>query len=295
MKSAQTFRHAILFFCLVGSAFAYSAQGKGNAKHDDQQSAPKQKQATKDAKTVVSKVQPAARPPRVVIKTTPNRPPGWDNGKKVGWGNGSVPPGHQKRNSAERQQQLIREQQQRLAVYRQGWTAQQVAAQQYAAQLQQNRRAAAYTYQQAYLARLQQQQNALRNNYNYNNDPYFYTSPSYSYMRGGTTYQVNQYGADQLRQAINSGYSEGFRSGQADQQDRYTSGYQNSYAYQNANVGYSGYSGDQDSYNYYFRRGFGKGYEDGYNSRSQYATHANGQYTVLGAVLSTILNLQNLR
>jgi hypothetical protein len=285
MKSARILSHAILFSCLVGSAVAYSSQGKSNDKHADDKSAKQSKGKEKKEAKRDNNV--------AVVQTQAGRPAGWDKGKKVGWGNGNVPPGQ--RHSQDRQKQLIREQQQRVAIYRQSWIDQQRSAQQYAAQLQQNRRAAAYAYQQAYFARLQQQQNALRNNYNYNNDPYFYTSPSYSYMRGGSTYQVNQYGADQLRQAINSGYSEGFRSGQADQQDRFTSGYQNSYAYQNANFGYSGYAGDQDSYNHYFRQGFSKGYEDGYNSRSQYGTATNGKYTVLGTVLSTILNLQNLR
>lgn len=295
MKSVRTFSHAILLCCLVGSAVAYTSQGKGNPKHDDsgKQSHSKAKKEAKheaDGKAH----ERSQRPVRAaVVQPQASRPPGWDKGKKVGWGNGNVPPGQ--RHSQERQMQLIREQQKRVAIYRQGWTQQEIAARQYAAQLQQNRRAAAYTYQQAYLARLQQQQNALRNNYNYNNDPYFYTAPSYSYIRDGSTFQVNQMGADQLRQAINSGYSEGFRAGQADQQDRYTSGYQNSYAYQNANFGYSGYAGDQDSYNHYFRQGFTKGYDDGYNSRSQFGTVANGKPTVLGAVLSTILNLQNLR
>ena len=98
-----------------------------------------------------------------------------------------------------------------------------------------------------------------------------------------------------LRRAINAGYSEGFRSGRADRQDRWASGYQNSYAYQDANYGYDGYYSDQDSYNYYFRQGFSRGYEDGYNSRYQYGRYSGGSYSILGNILAGILNLQSLR
>jgi hypothetical protein len=295
MKSVRKISHLLAITCLIGSTFAYSLQGKGNAKHDDEQPTKQaQKHAKKPAKAEAKESQRAVRPPRAAVGTTKDRPAGWDKGKKVGWGNSNVPPG-QARHSQQRQQELIREQQQRVIVYRQHLDKQELLALEYATRLQQERRIAAYRYQQAYLARLQQQRNALRNSYNYNNDPYFYTPATYSYNRNGTTYQTNQYGAEQLKQAINSGYSEGFRAGQADQQDRFNSGYQNSYAYQDANYGYNGYSGDQESYNYYFRQGFGKGYQDGYNSRSQYGTVTNGKTTILGAVLSTILNLQNLR
>ena len=98
-----------------------------------------------------------------------------------------------------------------------------------------------------------------------------------------------------LRQAVNYGYEQGFRAGQADRQDRWRSNYQDSYAYQDANYGYSGYYVSQDEYNYYFREGFRRGYEDGYNSRSHYGSYSNGKYTILGAILSQILNMQSLR
>jgi hypothetical protein len=118
---------------------------------------------------------------------------------------------------------------------------------------------------------------------------------SIRYNRGGSYYETNQYGADLLRQAVNYGYREGFRSGQADPQDRWNSNYQGSYAYQDANYGYGGYYVDQGDYNYYFREGFRRGYEDGYNSRNQYGRSSNGTYTILGPVLFQILNLESLR
>jgi len=52
---------------------------------------------------------------------------------------------------------------------------------------------------------------------------------------------------------------------------------------------------DRDDYNYYFREGFRRGYEDGFDSRSQYGRYSNGTYSILGAVLSGILNLESLR
>jgi hypothetical protein len=210
----------------------------------------------------------------------------------------AVPPGQvkkQARLSQEHQQQLIRQQQQRVIVYRQRLDRQQILATQYSAQLQRDRRTASYAFQQQYIARLRQQQLALRRAHNYDADPYFYTAPTHRYARAGTYYEVNQYGADALRQAVNSGFSEGFRSGQADRQDGWKSGYRDSYAYKDANYGYDGYYGDQDAYNHYFREGFSRGYEDGYNSRSQYGTNATGTPSLLSTVLTTILNLQALR
>ena len=225
-----------------------------------------------------------------------DRPPGWDKGKKVGWGNGNVPPGKQARLPEQRRQQLIAEQQQRLAQYRQYLDRRQLLADQRTAQLQQQKRLAQYLYQQQYFEQMRQQQLRLASEQrDYNNDPYYYTAPSYRYMRAGSNYETNQYGADQLKQALNNGYEQGFRAGQADQQDRWKANYQNSYAYQDASYGYSGYYVSQADYSHYFREGFRRGYEDGYNTRSQYGTQANGSYSMLGTILSQILNLQSLQ
>ena len=94
-----------------------------------------------------------------------------------------------------------------------------------------------------------------------------------------------------LRNAVNYGYEEGFRSGQADRQDGWGYNYDNSYGYQDASYGYDGYYVDMDTYNYYFREGFRRGYEDGYYGRYQYGQYSNGKYEILGAVLSAVLNL----
>ena len=95
-----------------------------------------------------------------------------------------------------------------------------------------------------------------------------------------------------LRQAINYGYEEGYRAGQADRADGWRASYQDSYAYQDATYGYNGYYVDVNEYQYYFREGFRRGYEDGYYSRSQYGRYSNGTYSILGAILGQILNIQ---
>jgi hypothetical protein len=298
MKSSRLIGNVLVFTCLVGGAFALAPQGKGNsnkAKKEAKQDVKEAKQDVREAKQDLKDAKHEAKKQGVGNGSPSDRPAGWDKGKKTGWGTGTVPPGKQARHSRERQQQLITEQRQRVLLYRQRLEQQQLTARQYADKLRADRRTAAYRYQQAYLARLQQQQAALRNNYNYNNDPYFYTAPTFSYNRDGSTYQTNQYGANQLRAAVNAGYSEGFRAGQADQQDRFTSGYQNSYAYQDANYGYNGYANDQETYNHYFRQGFTKGYDDGYNRRTQFGTATNGKMSIMGTVLNTILSLQNLQ
>jgi len=197
--------------------------------------------------------------------------------------------------SQQRQQQLITEQQRRVILYRQYLDNKHLAAQQYSARLQQEKRMANYRFHQDYLARIHQQQLALQRSYDYNSDPYFYTPSSYRYSRGGSYYETNEYGANMLREAVNNGYAEGYRAGQADQQDRWASDYQNSYAYQDANYGYDGYYVNQADYNYYFREGFDRGYQDGYNSRTQFGQDLNGSRSILGGILTQILNLQSLR
>ncbi len=202
----------------------------------------------------------------------------------------------QKRLSQQQQQKLISQQQQRVAQYRQHLEQQQSLAQQNAAQLQQQKRMAQYRFQEQYLDRVRQQQTHLGDDrFDYARDPYFYTAPIYRYNRGGSYYETNEYGAKTLRQAVNYGYEEGFRAGKADRDDRWGSNYKDSYAYRDANYGYSGYYVDRSDYNYYFREGFRRGYEDGYNSRYQYGRFANGIYSILDTILSQILNLQSLR
>jgi hypothetical protein len=170
-------------------------------------------------------------------------------------------------------------------------------AQDQAVQLQRANRTAQYNVQLQYVAGLNQLRVGVQSqrNYNYGSDPYFYTRSTYRYSRGGQYYETNQYGVDLLRQAVNYGYDQGLRAGMADRQDRWASNYQNAYAYQDANFGYNGFYVDRGDYNYYFREGFRRGYQDGYGGRYQYGTYVSGRGTLLGAIAATILNFQAIR
>jgi len=46
--------------------------------------------------------------------------------------------------------------------------------------------------------------------------------------------------------------------------------------------GYDGYYVDVTEYQYYFREGFRRGYEDGYYGRSQYGSYSGGKFAILG-------------
>jgi hypothetical protein len=155
-------------------------------------------------------------------------------------------------------------------------------------QLERQRRIAQWRYQQRYQERLRQDQLRLQS-WRYND----YGSPSYRYNRGGRYYETNRYGAEQLQRAVNYGYEEGYRAGQADREDGWRGDYQDSYAYQDATAGYDGYYVNMGEYQHYFREGFRRGYEDGYYGRSQYGRYSNGSYGILGAILSQILNFQS--
>ena len=85
------------------------------------------------------------------------------------------------------------------------------------------------------------------------------------------------------------------RAGRADSQDGWRYSYRDSYIYQDANYGYSGYYVQQDDYNYYFRQGFQRGYEDGYYVRRKYGRSYNGSDSLLNAVLVSVLGLQSIR
>ena len=98
-----------------------------------------------------------------------------------------------------------------------------------------------------------------------------------------------------LREAVNNGYQEGVAAGWADKQDRWAANYRTSYGYQDANYGYTGFYVDRADYNYYFREGFRRGYDDGYYNRLQYGTYSGGQHTLLGSVLTGIINLLPIR
>lgn len=144
-------------------------------------------------------------------------------------------------------------------------------------------------YQQRYLDQLRRDQSRLQQ-WRYND----YGPYNYRYSRGGSYYETNRYGAEMLQRAINDGYEEGFYAGQADRQDGYSFSPEEAYGYQDASYGYDAYYVDLGDYQYYFREGFRRGYEDGYYSRSQYGRYSNGGYSILGTILEQILGLQLL-
>ena len=193
------------------------------------------------------------------------------------------------------QRQRAKIQQQRAAEYRSQFDQQVRAMQQQNAQLQQQRRMAQYRAQQQYAAQLRQQQQGLQAARNYSTDPYVSAPHMYRYVANGANRQTNQYGADVLRQAVRNGYEQGYRAGQADKQDRSPASYQSTFAYRDANYGYTGRDVDQSDYNYYFRQGLQRGYDDGYSHRTQYGTASNGTATILSSLLASILGFQPIR
>ena len=162
---------------------------------------------------------------------------------------------------------------------------------------QEQRRIAQYRYEQAYQQRARAEQaRRARLNYGYTNNPYRNMSPAYRYNRGGDWYQVNRYGADMLRQAVNRGYDEGLRAGRADRSDRWRADYRNSRAWIDGSYGYDNYYVSRGDYQHYFRQGFQRGYDDGYSSRSRYGhRNSDGTAIILTTVLAAILNLQAVR
>jgi hypothetical protein len=191
------------------------------------------------------------------------------------------------------QDRLITQQKARVASYRTWTTNQRAESQRIAAAVRAQNRSAQYAYINDYNTRLYaQQQRYLTQGFDYYNDPYYYTAPTYRYMRDGSYYTINQYGVNMLNTAVNDGYGEGYRAGKADRMDGWRADYRSNWVYQNASYGYSGYYLDRGEYSYYFREGFRRGYEDGYYSRYQYGSYNNGSYSIIGAVLNTILGLQ---
>jgi hypothetical protein len=155
--------------------------------------------------------------------------------------------------------------------------------------LEQQRRLAQLRYQQRYLERLRRDQLRLQQ-WRYND----YGPYNYRYRRGSSWYETNRYGAEMLQRAIRDGYEQGFYAGRADREDGWGYNAEEAYAYQDASYGYDGYYVELNEYQYYFREGFRRGYEDGYYSRSRFGRYDNGNYSILGAILEGILGLQLL-
>jgi len=211
-----------------------------------------------------------------------------DPGRGRGRGHDSkpVPP--------QEQQQRVNDQRQRDTAYRAILADRVRNTQEASAALQQQKRSAQYSVNQEYAANLRQQQQRLNTPRDIQRDPYYSAPMTFRSTVGSTDRETNRYGADIMRQAVNNGYQQGFKAGRADRRDHWSSNYQQSYGYQDANFGYSGNYLPQSDYNYYFREGFRRGYEDGFARHAQYGTVVNGSPSILGTILAGILGLHNI-
>ncbi len=153
-------------------------------------------------------------------------------------------------------------------------------------QLRQERRMSYLLYQQQYWNRIREDRLRLQQFRYYDN---YYNN--YRYSRGGTWYYTSQFGAQMLRDAVNNGYGAGYQAGRADRSDGWRYDPYNSYGYVDAAFGYDSYYVSMDEYNYYFRQGFTRGYEDGYYGRYRYGSYSNGRYSILGSLIGSILDV----
>lgn len=113
----------------------------------------------------------------------------------------------------------------------------------------------------------------------------------YRINRGGSYYEVDQRGVNLLRQAINSGYQQGYNAGVRDRRyGRNDDYYYNDRVYRSGTYGYQSYV-TRDQYQYYFQQGFQRGYQDGINSSYQYGYRTNTGLNILGNVISSILQI----
>jgi hypothetical protein len=164
--------------------------------------------------------------------------------------------------------------------------------------LQRQRRYAQDRYRQDYRNRLQERRRE-RSGWrpdDYASDGYFDAPASLRYAHDGRWYETNAYGADALRDAANSGYEEGFRSGQADREDGWSrGGYRDSFAYQDADQAYEGRSLAPAQHAHYFREGVRRGYEDGFDDSRRYGRTEDGHYLLLSTVLAGLLTFEPLR
>lgn len=112
----------------------------------------------------------------------------------------------------------------------------------------------------------------------------------YRVYRNGSYYQTDYRGAELLRQAVNSGYQQGYRQGQTDARYGRGGNYYGNNVYQMGTYGYQTYV-DRSQYQYYFQQGFQRGYEDGYNNQFRYGTRSGSGISILGNILNGILNL----
>lgn len=121
----------------------------------------------------------------------------------------------------------------------------------------------------------------------------------YRVYRNGSFYNTDRNGAEQLRQAVNEGYRQGFQAGRSDRNGNRRANWTNSNVYRSGSYGYTN-GVNRSQYQYYFQQGFQRGYQDGtnrryendYNGSYQYGSNNNGSMSILGTILNQILNIQ---
>ena len=175
--------------------------------------------------------------------------------------------------------------------YREWQRAQRRAQQEYQDYLRTRSRRDYIQWQRAQ-QRAQREYAEFRNSAGYNNRYYNRSGGSqwYRVYRNGSYYQTDYRGAELLRQAVNSGYQQGYRQGQSDARYRRGSNYYGNNVYRTGVYGYQSYV-DRSQYQYYFQQGFQRGYEDGYNNQYQYGYRSNNGLNILGNILNSILNI----
>ena len=133
----------------------------------------------------------------------------------------------------------------------------------------------------------------MRNDRNYraNDRNYQRNDRNYRVYRNGSYYETDNRGAELLRQAVQSGYSQGYAQGRQDRTYGRSMNYYGNDLYTSGTYGYQSYVA-RDQYQHYFQQGFERGYQDGYNSTSRYGTRSGNTFNILGSVLNTILNLR---
>jgi hypothetical protein len=116
------------------------------------------------------------------------------------------------------------------------------------------------------------------------------TGQVYRVYNNGRYYNTDSRGVNLLRQAVNSGYQQGYQQGQMDRRYGRGMNYYGNRVYSNGLYGYQSYVA-RDQYQHYFQQGFQRGYEDGYNSSNRYGYRSGNTANILSGVLNTILNL----
>ena len=151
--------------------------------------------------------------------------------------------------------------------------------------LRQQNRSAQSAFERAYWDRVREDHDRLQT-WQFSNDG----ALDYYYLRGGKYYYTNYYGMNMLNDGINDGYQEGYLAGQADREDGAKYDFKDAFAYEDASYGYNGYWVDFSEYQYYFRKSFENGYDDGYYNRFRYGSNIGGNYILNSSVLKGLIN-----